>query len=274
MVKTLMTNIAVILPSRGLMFSQTADELLQNLKGIKHQFFFSHRKPLPQCFEDPTNEALKGKFTHLWFVEDDMILPHNTLELLLKADKAVVTADYPVNDKGRGSVFEVDKRILFTGTGCLLVKREVFDELKPPHFRSDIKWTPKNMGDCIKFIGAKIDNEGYGLHDVNFGINLWRRGIPIHKIKQQCGQRKLIALGKAGSNDGAHQIDTWIRIKKNLQVNEIKRWPVELTGNLTTVKTPTGEMNVTEAHAKTLISKGLATAMPKQPIIIDDSEVL
>ena len=49
--------IAVILPSRGLIFSRTADEILQNLKDIPHKIYFSHRKPIPDCFNEPVEEA-------------------------------------------------------------------------------------------------------------------------------------------------------------------------------------------------------------------------
>src|SRR4051812_9654624 len=122
-------KVGVILPSRGLMFSETADEILQNLKGIDHKFFFSHRQPIPDCFEKPTNRALlDDSITHLWFVEDDMKLAPDTLSKLLVVNRAVVTVDYPVNADGRGSIFKVDKQIVFCGTGCLLVKREVFNE--------------------------------------------------------------------------------------------------------------------------------------------------
>lgn len=269
-------KIGVILPSRGLIFSQTADEILQNLKGVPHKFFFSHKKPIPECFERPANLALlDDSVTHLWFVEDDMALPSTILQEMLDLDVAVATADYPVNKGGRGSVFEVKGRILFTGTGCLLVRREVFDELKAPYFRTDIKWTVKRTLDGVRVIGKKnSDKDGYGLHDVNFGINLFRRGIPIHKVATKVGQRKLIALGKSGTNEGAHQIETWTTIKKDHLLKQIKRWPVEPTGNLIEVKTPTGIINVTRKHAKSLIEQGLAERLPKRPIIVDDSETL
>lgn len=275
-----MTKVAIILPSRGLIYSQTADEILQNLSltmgQIPHRFFFSHKKPIPECFERPTNLALlDDSITHLWFVEDDMALPQSTLRELLDLDVAVATADYPVNKDGRGSVFEVKGRILFTGTGCLLVKREVFDELKAPYFRTDIRWRIKRTTDGVKVIGNKVkDTDGYGLHDVNFGINLFRRDIPIHKIDTKLGQRKLVALGKAGTNEGAHNIETWAKITKDHLLKQIKKWPIEPTGDLVEIKTPTGIVNVTHSHAKTLVRKKLGERLPKRPIIIDDSEVL
>lgn len=269
-------KIAIILPSRGLMFSQTADEILQNVKAVPHKFFFSHRKPIPECFEAPTKAALLDKdVTHLWFVEDDMMLPPDTLKSLLEADKAVVTADYPINKEGRGSVFRVKNQVVFCGTGCLLVKRAVFDELKAPYFEVDTRWNIKNYGDFLKMTATKNSNlDGYGLHDVNFGMKLYAKNIPIHAIDRVLGQRKLIALGKAGSNNGAHQIEEWENVRKDHLLKQIKKWPVEPRGNLVSVITPKGEINVSEAHAQKLIKKGLATKSPHKYLVVDYSEIL
>lgn len=173
-------KIAVILPSRGLIFSQTADEILQNLKGIPYKFFFSHRKPIPECFESPTEKALLDpEITHIWFVEDDMILPPNGLQLLLDADANAVTCDYPVTKDGRGSVFyDQGGNVVFCGTGCLLVKREVFNGLKKPYFTDKVRWTMLNYGESIKLTGIYGD-VGYGTHDITFCIKLWNNGVII-----------------------------------------------------------------------------------------------
>lgn len=266
--------IGVIFPSRGLVFSRTAEELLDNLKGFPHKIYFSHRKPLPDCFELPAREALKNKaITHLWFVEDDMALKPNTLQRLLDVDKAVVTADYPINKDGRGAVFSVGGQIVFTGTGCLLVKRGVFEELRPPYFRTDFKWNIKNYGDFLKLTRVKDGSlDGYGLHDVNFCMNLYGRGIPIHKISGNLGQRKLISLGESGTNNGAHNIEVWGKVKRDHLLKQVKKWPVDPKGNLTTVTTETGEITVSKSHAKTLIKKGLATRTPRRKLVVDWNE--
>lgn len=269
-------KVAVILPSRGLMFSQTADEVLQNVKGMPHKFFFSHRKPLPECFEEPVNRALEDPdVTHLWLVEDDMILPPDILKKMLEKDKAVVTVNYPTTKKGDAAILTIKGRIVYAGTGCTLVKREVFDELKKPYFRSDIAWVPKNRGDYIKFTAVKkTDDSAYGLHDVNFFMNLYKLGIPVHKLDFNIGQRKLVSLGKAGSNNGAHKIEEWKRVNKDRYFSLIKNLPVEETGNLVEVVTPTGNILTNSTHAKKLIKLGLGTRAPKRAVVLDDSDVL
>lgn len=277
-----MVKVAVILPSRGLMFSRTAEEVLHNVRyrekgflAIPYKLFFAHRLPIPQCFESPTLQALADEeITHLWYVEDDMILPPDILRRMLDADKLVVTADYPVTKEGKGAVFAVSKQVLWCGTGCTLVKREVFDQLSTPYFRSDIRWTPYNYGKTIKLEGSMFGKDGYGLHDVTFGIKLLKAGIPIH-VLGKVGQRKLVTLGKTGSNDGAHKVENWTKIVKNYQLKRIKAQPLALgaQSRLVTVDTPTGGVRVSRKHARNLIKQGLATPIDETKPIIDDLEV-
>jgi len=264
-------KVGVIFPSRGLVFSKTADELLQNLAKVNHKIFFSHGKSIPDCFNEPLERALADKsITHIWFVEDDMVLGNtNILVGMLLEHAAVVTMDYPINQEGRGSVFEVKNRIIFCGTGCLLVKREVFDELPKPVFRTEVRWRMKNCGEFIKMTSHKVEDEGYGLHDINFSMALYRLNIPIHKLEGKLGQRKLLSLGKAGSNNGAHNIKVWTKLVRNHLLKQVKKWPIEKTGSLITVITPTGEVMLSHNHAKKLIKKGLATKTPKRPVVVD-----
>lgn len=265
-------KIAVIFASRGLCFSETADELLQNLQGFDYDIFFSHEQPIPDCFEGPTREALKGSYTHVWYAEDDMKLPTGILKAMLAADVPVATCDYPVNKKGQGATFkDGEGRVIYSGTGCLLVKRAVFDKISKPYFRTDIRWSATNYGDFIRLMAMRVDNptlEGYGLHDVNFGIKLWQAGIPISEIAQ-IGQRKLVKLGQAGSNNGAHYIEEWVKVSPNVLLKKFRGMPKQEIGKLVSVKVKDGELNVTPEKANKLIESGAAAAIPKQSVSVD-----
>ena len=272
------TKVAVILPSRGLIFSETAQEILANLDGVAHKFFFSHGQPIPKCFEQPTNRALLDEsITHLWFIEDDTVLPPYTLKRMIDQFANVVTCDYPITKDGRGSVFYNQAgNVVFCGTGCMLVKREVFDSLKAPYFTDKIRWTMLNYGEAVKLIASKNPNhDGYGLHDITFCIKLWKTGILIKVLDIKLGQRKLIELGKSGSNNGAHKIEIWKKIIKNKRLKELQQQPIALGAKtkLVTVDTPTGGVNTTRKHADNLVAQGLATYPSKNLTIIDDSEV-
>lgn len=266
-------KIAVILPSRGLIFSQTADELLQNLQGFEYDIFFAHGQPIPECFEKPLKRALRTPgYTHIWFVEDDMILPESTLDAMLIMDAPVVAMDYPVSKAGQGALFKnKEGKVLFTGTGCLLVKREVFNAIKPPYFRTDLRWNVINYGDFIRMTANQITNptlEGYGLHDVNFGMKLWKANIPISEAGT-IGQRKLVALGKAGTNEGAHNIEEWRKVKPDLLYKSLLKNPAQKSGVLITVQTKDGEIAVHPDKAKKLVKAGVATKSVKQSVLID-----
>lgn len=268
-------KVGIILPSRGLIFSRTAEEIVRNVRGMNYKIFFAHKLPIPMCFEVPTQQALADEtISHLMFIEDDMILPDNTIWDMLSLDVDVVTCDYPVTKDGKGAVFTVGGEVIYTGTGCLLVKREVFAKMSQPYFRSDIRWTPLNYETTVKLVGSMYGHSGYGLHDVTFGIKLYKAGIPIHVFKR-IGQRKLNKLGQPGSNNGAHSIKNWRKVAKNYQFNKIMASPLALgaKGELVTVDTPTGGVRVSKKHAANLISQGLATAIDNTKVIIDDSEV-
>lgn len=269
-------HIAVIFPSRGLVFSQTAAELLNNLNDYNYKIFFAHGLPIPDCFETPLFKVLKDpSFTHIFFVEDDMILPRLILDKMLTMDVPVVTCDYPVSKEGQGSIFKnAEGQIIFAGTGCLLVKRAVFNKLKAPYFRTDIRWGAINHGSFVRMRANYMPNapEGYGLHDVTFGMKLWQAGIPISE-SDNIGQRKLIKLGEPGTNEGAHQIETWTKIKPNFLYKKFKKMPVQPLGKLVPVNTPEGELMVHPDKAKKLIKAGIAAKVPKQSVAIDYNEV-
>lgn len=203
-------NIAVIFPSRGLAFSKTCEELLENLQGFDYEIFFSHKRPIPDCFNEPLERALKGSYTHFWFVEDDMILLKDTLKDLLKAKVPAICCDYPVSKEGKASVYrDPDNNAIYGGTGCLLATREFIEQYERPVFRTDIAWDI-SIGDRLEVTPRKVKGNLYGLHDVTFGLQAYERGTPIKVSDIRCGQRKLTALGRTGTNQGEHLIEVWV----------------------------------------------------------------
>lgn len=215
-------KIAVILPSRGMMFSQTAEELLDNLEGYEYDIFFAHGLPIPDCFNKPLERALRGSYTHFWFVEEDMVLPKDILKRLLEDKADAICCDYPVTKEGKASVYrDPEGSAIYGGTGCLLVTRKFLESYKQPIFRTDIAWDVK-IGDRFEAEPRKIEGNVYGLHDVTFGLLAYQRGTPIKVSKITCGQRKLKALGQATTNKGEHQIEVWTDLKPEvLEVPEL-----------------------------------------------------
>lgn len=198
-------KLAIIMPSRGLIFSETIEEVLREVRSLDCEWdiFFSHCVPIPECFNNPTDEALAGQYTHLWFVEEDMILPQGILKELLAVGTPVVTADYPVNG-GMCITYNDKGDVMYAGTGCLLVKREVFDRLERPIWDTTHKYGPDSRLLGIR-AGYELEDI-YGQHDIHFYMTIRGLGIPIGVAKSLCGQRRVVEYGQRETNDGFHVI--------------------------------------------------------------------
>lgn len=195
-------RIAVLLPSRGLIFSETIEEVLREVAPFDYQLFFSHAKPIPQCFNDPINEILEGNFTHVWIVEEDMVLSKGILQELIDLNMPIATSDYPPVEGKKCVEYDSNGKVLYTGTGCLLIKTEVFEDMERPIFKTDTIYTPEG-----KLIGKRDPREKiYGQHDVHFFLQVRERGIPIGVTKNECHQRKIVEYGAKEVNDGFHKI--------------------------------------------------------------------
>lgn len=215
-----MTNkIAVILPSRGMSFSKSMEELLRELDGKDYRIFFSIGNALPDCFNIPIEEALKDKsFTHILIVEDDMILPSGILQAMLDKDYPVVSLDYPFRkDYEATTLHAPDGYALYTGTGFLLIERWVLDKMPKPVFVTHTAWEMliDRKNTLVIWPQDVSDRETYGLHDVHFGITMWSNDMPIYVMPKTAGQRKLRALGKSHSNNGKHDIYQLTKVLRN-----------------------------------------------------------
>lgn len=208
-------KLAVIFPSRGMAFSQTCEELLDNLEGYDYDIFFSHGLKIPDCFNTPIERALKGKYSHFWLVEEDMILPKHTLKRLLAAKVPAIMCDYPMDDEGKPAILrDPDNNVIYGGTGCLLVTRAFLKQYKQPIFRTDKVWDIK-IGEMVELTEREAPKNMYGLHDVNFSLDAYRRGNPIKVASFTCGQRKLVGLGAQATNIGQHNIALWTKLTPN-----------------------------------------------------------
>lgn len=213
-----MEKLAVILPSRGLIFSQTLEELLGELEGFNYEIFWAHGKSLPDCFDDPTERALADPDVYaLLICEDDMIIPKGILKEMFAVNYPVVALDYPFQQQGDATVLhDPEGKAYWTGTGFLLVAKEILEKMDKPIWRTDRTFDPFIDKDTLHFWPRKLTKIYYGLHDLNFGLTLYSAGLPILPMKRTAGQRKLRALGKAGTNNGVHDIIELTEVGRDL----------------------------------------------------------
>lgn len=123
----------------------------------------AHGLPIPDCFNNLVDRALRTDCTHLLFVEDDMHLPRGIVEDLLAEDTDIALADYPVRET-QHSVMYLDGEFAYGGTGLCLVRREVFDLMEPPYFRTHVAYQIQDG----KLIAGAATAEAHGLQDVDF----------------------------------------------------------------------------------------------------------
>lgn len=203
-----MDKLAVIVPSRGLMYSETLEELLGELEGFNFEIFWAHELSLPDCFNQPTERALADPDVFaLLFCEDDVIIPKGMLKDMFNTKYPVVAMDYPFQQDGDSTVLhDPEGNAYWTGTGFLLVARQVLENMEKPIWRTDTTFDPFVDKDTIHFWPRKLDKVYYGLHDLRFGLLLYSAGLPVKPMEVTGGQRKLNALGQKGTNNGAHDI--------------------------------------------------------------------
>ena len=160
--------------------------------------------------------ALKQPHTHILFLEDDMVIPKGTLKSMLKADEDVIACDYPIVNAPSGTVlYDQDDNAIFTGTGFMLCKRHIFDQMPRPIFRSDIEWTFKQYGDKVKFTATKVNpDKVYGHHDITFGLYQYLNNKPIKVHSQVLAQRKLKQKGENSTNNSIDEIILYDRYRK------------------------------------------------------------
>lgn len=269
------SNIAVIFPSRGLAFSKTCEELLDNLEEHDYKLYFAHGKSIPHCFNIPLEQALRNRIhTHFWFVEDDMILPAGVLNDMLAMHEPAVACDYPVTEDGTSATcIDPDGTVLYSGTGCLLVTRAFINAYKRPVFRSDVRWQLR-VTEGVELRPERSTGDVYGMHDVNFGLLAYMRGKPIKLCQTKCGQRKLLALGKPGTNNGAHNIMDWTKTKPatffGVKLGDLSN----KEENRNVVLKDGTETFMTLTRAKELEKVGKVTIPPKRYISFENNELL
>lgn len=208
-------SIGIILPSRGVLYSETAEYIHMIGNQYHTELYMSHNLPIPECYNKLTNEAVKGGHSYLFFIEEDMRPPDEGFTKMLlviekgKADAACI--DYGYWSGWNVISYSLDGELIGCGTGCLLVKRAVFDKIPKPYFRTDRRYDPQ--------VGRwyPVDPHGssiYGGQDFWLCYQMRKAGFRIVQVEGQCRHLAVRAFGNKCKNVGFHDIvNTPIRNK-------------------------------------------------------------
>lgn len=145
-------KICIGVPTNRLIKAKTAGSLLNLVAHSQHEYVIMISTRGYNTSENRNwiaAQAVKTGCDYLFFVDDDMILPSDTLERLLSHNKDIVGGVYMTKYEVQKPVVEYlnEKVGLFEvkaiGTGCLLIKTEVFKQLPQPWFKYE--WYDNGM---------------------------------------------------------------------------------------------------------------------------------
>lgn len=145
------THVLIALPTTGVVKTKTVFSLLRMLKQHPVNFSIATKESsiLHWSREHLVKQALAGGCTHILFVDSDMFFEADSLDKLLKRDKDIIGAPYNLRQLPLVSTLKVHaedgnmideevepglKKVAAVGTGFLLIKTDVFKDLKQPWF--------------------------------------------------------------------------------------------------------------------------------------------
>ena len=201
-------KIAVLLPSRGLVFLETIRSLFENLKDYKWELIPISGLPIPEAQNEAVKRALRGLDNDIFlWIEEDMIVPEGMVKKMLEMNKEVVCVDYPVAG-GWSTIKKVNGEIQHCGLGCTLIKRKVFETIPEPWFETN-KSIRAETGEILD-IPMK-----YGGHDIYFGLKLKKYGFKIHQLEGvECEHLRCSDLNRRENNNGVYGIYKLEKITK------------------------------------------------------------
>lgn len=210
-------KIAVILPTRGMVFTlvEHAIECMRlSQEGVL--IFRSWDLGIPEAQNTLVDEALKVNPDYLLFIEEDTVPPMGFLEDLLDAKADIAFIDYGVNGWSCSARDKLTNEILWCGLGCTLVKREVFDKLEKPYFRTD---------KSLRLNDWKwIDNPmKYGGQDIWFFTHAREAGYTLTQVEGECQHLQLDSVATREINDGRHVISAKSTIQKHQVIDKPER---------------------------------------------------
>lgn len=156
------TKVLICVPTRGFVYYKVAEFIAQQREMGFGSLFCSSSYGTEAARKKLTNVFLKFDYSHLFFLDDDVLPPKDIVAKLLNVGGDVVTADYPMMDEDMVTshcsfydTFGELKRFPFAekglkpvdkmGMGCCLIKKEVIAKHK-----DDFEFKFDNDGNAVE----------------------------------------------------------------------------------------------------------------------------
>lgn len=206
-------KLALVIPTRGVIFSRTIQStiLSPELPQGTHVIIVS-QKPIPDSHNTCIREALKTDCTHILFVEEDVEIPKTGLKRMIESAEQgndYVAIDYPIADKWRTTVWVENGIVLWTGFGCTLFNRKIFEEMiKDPWLTDKYELVIHQMKPLKYEIRVRKPNpNNYGMYDIYFGLQLQKLGVKMTVLDGiMCNHLRMRSWERKEFNLGTHDI--------------------------------------------------------------------
>jgi hypothetical protein len=213
-------SLAVLRPTRGLEFSESADSIDFALSVAidseciqsRVRQFRQWELPIPDSFNVLVREFLQSPIDYAWILEEDVVAPLDAIPQMLAMDADVAAINYNLKVGGPNRNSEIrtlDGELHTLGTGCMLIKRSVFEVLPDPWFRTDLAPGMRHPGSATPkpFLDLVPNSFEYGGHDGFFTLSAIRAGLKVVSVPdRRCAHLRLDAAGAVNSNQGCHVI--------------------------------------------------------------------
>lgn len=209
---------AIITPSRGLIHSRTVQSIFDGIRSVREHewcFFTTHDKPIP----DAQNDCLERAFTWgaevILSIEEDNVIDIPAFQALVRNDYPIAILQYNDRNGSPHGIIHKDgaNNILWSGIGALKVKKEVFEAIGKPYFRTEVRYSVKKKPQGDGTVVTQFEEiphrspQQYGGLDVDFYTRARNKGYTITQVQGHIAHHmKLVKLGEGFTNNGCHDI--------------------------------------------------------------------
>lgn len=201
--------IAVCVPTRGIVFTEVMQSVVENCAEYEWMLFTTIDEGLPDCMNNLVERALDAGAEWLWIVEEDTVPPKGVLDAMFNLDARYVACDYPVGASHTCFGFDPEDRseILWTGFGCTLIHASVFETIEKPWFECNRNMVVVKRDGLDYFTSSPNTVNHRGGHDLSFAEKLKATGVARHGLPDmECRHLKMKAWNTAPTNKACHDI--------------------------------------------------------------------